>query len=173
MDSRTMARRETAFHEAGHAAVALVLGYPPARASILATEDHEGVVEHSFHPDLDAMLETLSNDVFEFDSEQRTPLESTVQVLAAGRLAAERAGFEGVGSEGDSEKAWLLLERASRGEEEAEAYLHWLEARASTELRLVWAGVEALAGALLERGELDGKALRETFYVAFRPRPEV
>ena len=150
----------TAFHEAGHAAAMLYLGYTVEKASIVETEDYLGAVKHSLAElQCDADVDR-SPDVVE-------KLEQLTQICFAGPIAQRkqfpRSHWSATAS-ADFSKADSLL-----------GYLSWTDAKADklyrdliwrrTELLvgLIWPSIEALAEALLVSKDLYEKEVREIF----------
>jgi ATP-dependent Zn protease len=140
----------TAYHEAGHAVVALALGRPVHGVSILANRDRLGQCE--------------------FRKGVYRPSEDWVEreiLIALGGIAAEAIHSGAYGwAEADRDLRYvrdLTEQRAGRRQAER------LERRllAKTEHLLAkpahWRAVESIAAELLRRGEISGRAVRDLF----------
>jgi hypothetical protein len=81
--------------------------------------------------------------------------------LSAGH--PERTGVHRLLVEGDLRRAYDLVEKVSGSDQEADAYLRWLEQRTRSLMRqpFFWPAVEAVAAALLERGSLPAKQVKD------------
>jgi ATP-dependent Zn protease len=140
----------TAYHEAGHAVVALALGRPVQRVSVLPDREYGGVCEFGkgvFRPSEDWLEREI--------------------LIALGGIAAE-ARFTG-------DYAWdaaardqqyvrrLAVQRA--GERQAERLERRLLAKAEHLLDREghWRAVELIAAELLCRGAISGRAARHLF----------
>lgn len=150
------ARELTAIHEPGHAAMALAVGLPVKRASILEDDDSLGRVEHwpkpSFHPD------------FEWDWKTRTRLEQEVMTLLAGGLAVKLlANVEADGVDHDNQAIADLLLHATGVIEETNAYSDWFYWRTVGKLTIPEALmlVEAIRDEFTAKTTISGKRLRE------------
>ena len=154
------ATQATAFHEAGHAAVMLYLGYTVEKASIVETEDYLGAVQHSLAElQCDADVDR-SPDVVQ-------KMEELAQICFSGPIA-QRKKFPN--------SHW----RTSGGRDFLEAdyllsYLSWSDTKADklyadliwrrTELLVdrLWPSIEALAASLLVAKTLYENDIREIF----------
>jgi ATP-dependent Zn protease len=154
MDQQTSVA--TAYHEAGHAVVALALGRPVHRVSVLADRERLGSCEFGkavFRP---------SEDWLERES-----------LIALGGLAAE-ARFTGVyaldGAARDRRYvAGLALQRAGNARK-AERLERRLLAKVEHLLSREdnWRAVERIAAELLRSGTISGRAARHLFEEARR-----
>ena len=150
-----MSASETAVHEAGHAVAAILLDVPFERVSIVASDDHEGVVH------LHASAVPLGEYDLDFSRERA---EARIMVSLAGRAAASAAGFDAPsGCEHDDETAWTLAEWLSHDEAEAEALIAYLAIRTRNLLDApaAWTMVQAVAEVLDDALDLDAVAVRE------------
>jgi Peptidase family M41 len=140
----------TAYHEAGHAVVALALGRPIHQVSVLPNRERLGVCvfrKGSVHPSADWVEREM--------------------LIALGGLAAEARhtghyAWEGAGRD------WqyvhdLAVERA--GPRRAERLIHRLLAKADHLLsrQESWQAVERIAAELLRCGAISGRAARYLF----------
>jgi ATP-dependent Zn protease len=140
----------TAYHEAGHAVVALALGRPVYQVSVLANRDYDGLCEFrkgTFRP---------SDDWVERE-----------MLIALGGVAAE-ARHTGRYAWGAAGRDWqyvhdLAVRRA--GERRAERLVRRLLAKAEHLLARGghWRAVELIAAELLRRGTVSGRAVRHFF----------
>jgi ATP-dependent Zn protease len=140
----------TAYHEAGHAVVALVLGRPVQRVSILANDDHLGRCEFGksvFRPSEDWLEREI--------------------LISLGGIAAE--------ARHTGNYAWDAAARDQRyvhslavqraGERQAERLQRRLLAKVEHLLAKEghWRAVELIAAELLSRGAISGRAARHLF----------
>jgi ATP-dependent Zn protease len=147
----------TAYHEAGHAVVALALGRPVQRVTILADREHLGTCAFGkavFRP---------SEDWLEREA-----------LIALAGLAAE-ARFTGVYQfDGAAKDRRYVLELALQRTGDARK-AERLERRllAKTEHLLaqeeIWGAVTRLAAELLRAGTVSGRTVRHLFAEARRP----
>ncbi len=142
----------TAYHEAGHAVMALVLGRPVAFVSALPARQHLGICEFGkavFRPSEDwlerELLITLAGLAAESCYTGQYDWHAAGKDLAsAERLALNRAG-------GHERKAQRLLRRSLAKAE------HLLRQEAH------WRAVERLAAELVSLGEVSGRAARHIY----------
>ncbi|MBA2625825.1 MAG: hypothetical protein H0U89_09495 [Acidimicrobiia bacterium] len=150
----------TAYHEAGHAVVAVTFWRSVVRVSIERDESTLGRVEHrprgaAFRPDV------------EVDGRTRRALDVDIVIGWAGPLAEERftGQFNEPGAQRDLDRGFDCTLYITQGDtEEAGAYLEWLRFRTLRLMRepLLWPQVEGVAAALRERRELGGIGVRRT-----------
>lgn len=138
----------TAFHEAGHAVMAIVLRKPWRAVSIEPDEDAFGrtymaKLGKRFKPDIEVNTRT------------RNMIEREVMMFLAGPEAErfKTGRRNSVGARDDYQCAGLLLGYAVGDQDELDAYLEWLRCRTVNDLRqpMFWARVELLAERLLEQ----------------------
>jgi ATP-dependent Zn protease len=144
-----MNKLKTAYHEAGHAIVAHFTGCPIESVSIIDDDESLGrcitPLPEGFQPDdqEDGSMEVL---------------ESHLAVCLAGAAAREILTGETVELMGnDLDGAIKLMGSLGGNSEQMNAAADEAQRRAKSILEREWAAVEALVGALLERGELDGE----------------
>jgi ATP-dependent Zn protease len=140
----------TAYHEAGHAVVALALGRPVHQVSILPNSEHLGRCDFrkgAFRPSEDWLEREI--------------------LIALGGLAAEARftgdyAWEGAGRDRQYVRR-LAVQRA--GERQAERLERRLLAKAEHLLTRDghWRAVELIAAELLQRGAISGRAARHLF----------
>ena len=146
----------TAFHEAGHVVVGVLLGLDVHAATVIADEHTLGQTSwtppsEQFRPDREIVDAT------------RNEIEARVMAKFAGGLAEER--FAGApndeGAAWDREGIVDLAGYMVSTQDELEAYITWLRVRTSNMLAnpIVWQRVEALAAALVTQGRLDDKQI--------------
>lgn len=157
----------TAYHEAGHAGMRLWLGRAVKRVTIVP--DAEGRVlgySASFLPGRWLRPDVDAND------RGRNWIEREVKMLLAGRWAEFKyAGRHShVGASGDDKKVCDLLSYLCGSEEEITAYwkLLIIRTRQTLDDPPVWAGVTALASALLSAKTLNGREADRIFWEAVR-----
>ena len=166
----------TAYHEAGHAVVAVEMGRPIRRVTIVADRRRKmlGRCEQAHWP------RWFPPESWR-DARTRNFIEGQVLIDFAGGIAEAR--FKGskrrLGAHGDRSHALTLLGWLSASQKECAAYAAWLYARAENLLAqgYVWRMVEAVAAELLRKGTLSGGQLREccrrSFAALGNPRPGV
>lgn len=153
VDAKTL----VAYHEAGHAVADLAQGIDVAGVTIVPSGDRLGKCIFSmgsewrdFHPDFDRSPKTV----------RRT---KTVAVCFLGGPVAEDIVTDRWvldGNEHDIREASLMLDHLCSSDEESEALLHEAWKRTKRLLRRHWAAVDAIAKALLEYNELDGRQVK-------------
>lgn len=143
-------REATAYHEAGHAVVALVLERPVHRVSILPNQQRLGQCEFG------KGVVRPSEDVLEREA-----------LIALAGLAAEARFTGNYGlEEADRDLRYirrLVLQRKS--ERAAPRYEHRLLSKVEAMLAEAgaWKAVEMIAAELLEHGLISGRAARHLF----------
>lgn len=150
---------ETAYHEAGHAAVSIYHQHRIGPASIKPKGDTAGRI---------VVPRKSTSEALKIQEVPRTAIRylEHLEVLHAGYLAERiKAGRSSrIGASGDHNvifsilSAWCL-DRAADGPE-GQALWKWTQIRAEYILRLVWPAVEAIAAELLEKQEITGKRAR-------------
>jgi hypothetical protein len=182
-----------AYHEAGHAVVACILGRTPKRVTIEGDDHVLGRCETWSRPALLANLEGVVSDASEdqvFGNRTERPprergeawlqleVQKEIQVLLAGGIATERLdrqnGYEdpNVGDEGDVAIAFRIAGQladrfaVASSDEQTEAFIKYLAVRAKDLLNARWPAVEAVAAALIERKTLTRKELAEILFSA-------
>jgi Bacterial RNA polymerase, alpha chain C terminal domain len=145
------AREFLAFHEAGHAVMAFLLGRPIRRASIRRRHGLAGHVD----------FEHATSRLFEVAAEHRPLIESDVLVLLAGRAAeCERTLGSPPSHAGlDRENARALLGLLEDCDEVVSSWMRYLLVRAQSMLQEEWPLVYSVARALLRDEEIDGEGI--------------
>ena len=152
MPNRSASQVEaTAYHEAGHAVIAYMLGYRPHSATIVPTFDTAG---HIIHPNpLDGFqLNPDSSD------EARLRIESLITICFAGPIAQKRynpRSWRRVHGQWDYEKIAELGLRVCDSAEQASAFIRWREIVACDMVGANWLRIQLVAGQLLERENLS------------------
>lgn len=150
--------RGTAYHEAGHAVAAFTQRVGIRRVTIVPEADTLGHMlrrkfSKSFRPDL------------RMTPHVRERIEAAVICLMAGGLAEAKAmgRRNHVGAQGDRQQAVDLASYVCFPPDELEAYLSWLHIRTRGLLdnARTWQAVELLAGELLAKQSLSGRAVLE------------
>ena len=136
----------TAFHEAGHAVVTWYLGLSVRRASIVATEQHLGMVER-----YTTRLERRAE--YERSPEVTARAESLIQISLAGPLAQRKAFPRSkwkLSGGSDFPKAAGLFGYISEQDDKA-ASLYWQLLLRRTEIlvEFLWPEIDAVADELL------------------------
>ncbi len=140
----------TAYHEAGHAVVALVLGRQVHHVSVLPNRDRLGVCEFrkpSFRPTEDWVEREI--------------------LISLGGIAAEarHTGVHAWGSAGRDFQYVHELAVARAGERRAERYTMRMLSKAEHLIAQEdnWRAIELIAKALLASGSISGRAARHFF----------
>lgn len=150
-------RLSVAFHEAGHATMAVSLGVPFRSITIQADQDYVGLVQFYKHP-------RWTNEALECYSQRRTEewLENQTLICLAGQIAHTiHAGrhLAHYRSSKDNEDAVECAIKYCGSGERATAWLSWMfiRARDLMEQKHVWRAVDALVKVLMVRQTLPGK----------------
>lgn len=141
----------TAYHEAGHAAVMHEHGHRFKFVTIEQTDDSLGHVLADYLRDFKPDVEVRPQD-------ERRIRDRVVQLLAGASAEAKYAGRRNhVGAGDDYKRAVAFAEYVTLSPEETGAYLDWLWLRADNTVALphVWAMIQALAGALMDKRTLS------------------
>jgi hypothetical protein len=159
-------RTETAFHEAGHEAALYALGFDLGEASIVASEEHLGLMGTPIDQDLVdrlAVMRDLGEDRQKFFVRQIAVAFAGVKAeeILTGREHDPRSSDTQTwlpGSDWYRLQLWLPLAAEDPDEQPEVCDQAWDEAERV--LRENWDAVRALAEALLEHEELDAAAVR-------------
>lgn len=146
----------TAYHEAGHAVVAVRLGVKVRSVHIIPDGDTAGACLGRPFP------EWFSPDI-ELNAKGQDLLDREVMVLLAGAKAAKRftGRYNHGGAASDYRAAAKLALYRCSSERTATKYLDWLGSAVDDMLGFAfnWRAVELVAAALLDRRSLSGRAL--------------
>lgn len=146
-------RCATAYHEAGHAVMRLMLGRSVTRATIKSEGDTLGSVGHR-----PAKVDT---EWLGEDWATRRWAETAIMVALAGPEAEQRLTGSRNGAGAASDDAWVhevSVDAEGYADERRQAYLRWLQLKVRDWVNdsQFWRQVEAVAAALLERETLTG-----------------
>ncbi len=142
----------TAYHEAGHAVIAYLLGYKPQSATIVPTVDTAGHVIihanplHGFQLDIDG------------SDEARLRVESAITICFAGPIAQKRHNPRSrrkAHGQWDYDTIAELGLRVCGSGEQATAFIRWHEIVARDLVQAHWLHIARVAGQLLERERLS------------------
>jgi hypothetical protein len=161
--SITAQLRATAYHEAGHAVVALHRGdRTPRRVTIVRKGGILGSVTHAawgrrFRPDVDLTPRRIRQ------------LQASIDTLLAG-VIAERRGTgrrqNWAGATSDLNRAVGLADYLNSSSRQVDLYLAWRQQCVRDQVEILWPDIERVAGALLARSNLDGDELRQIVFPA-------
>ena len=162
------AREATAYHEAGHAFAAWVLGLPIKRISIRPDGDAKGFVQHR---------SPLAGIRLDIDNSDRARLkaEKAILICLAGPAAQRKfnpRSYRKHHAASDFDLAGDLALRLNSSGEAASAHLAWLQIRAADLVSARWHVVSAVARLLLEREELGPNGVPEAIQAAIARRSE-
>ncbi len=145
------AREFLAFHEAGHAVMAFLLGRPIRRASIRRRHGLSGHVD----------FEYATSALFKVAPAHRPLIESDALVLLAGRAAeCERTLGSPPSHAGlDRENTRALLGILEDCDEVVSSWMRYLLVRAQSMLQEEWPLVYSVARALMRDEEIDGEGV--------------
>lgn len=142
----------TAYHEAGHAVIAMQLGRGFSRVSIQPDADSLGrtlysAFNRSFNPDINSSTKT------------RLRIEQCIMCALAGPEAEAqfKGSSRGLGAHGDYKHAVDMASYECGSNEEITAYRKWLRAKTANKVKISWGQIEAVAEALVERTSLTRK----------------
>jgi hypothetical protein len=141
----------TAYHEAGHAVIAYVLGYRPQSVTIVPTVHTAGHIIHT-NPLHGFQLDIDGSD------EARLRLESLITICFAGPIAQKRynpRSWRRAHGRWDYEKIAELALQVCGSDEQALAFTRWREIVASDMVRAHWPRIQLVAGRLLEHESLS------------------
>jgi hypothetical protein len=162
------ALRSTAFHEAGHAVVACLLGVPFRLVTIKPSEDSLGHVLHNrwpawADPDSERYNQWRANWWFEI----RTRISLAGQMAEAICIGRRPRRYS---HSADDDGAEDLALRLCGDGEAASAWLHWLLIGVRRRLAQpqVWHAVEVIADELLNRKTISDKEAHEIAFGAMR-----
>lgn len=147
-------RREaeiTAFHEAGHALMAILLGYQVRKISIRYTYELHGYCQVDPHANV------------KFRSHRETKIKHLVLVAMSG-IAAEVLSFgqfDVLGAADDMKQARQLLSSVSNDERNVDSYMNQCETQALFQLSRYWDPLCMIAHYLLAYGEIEGQEAME------------
>ena len=158
LDSRKL--QATAYHEAGHAVVALLLGMRLRSVTILFDEEHHNKGLCSCEP------EKGLDRVDEWPLPRREAWANRrITFVIAGPIAEKRFTnrTNRAGSSADFDEAVRIAEKVSLSDREAERQIDWLWERANNLLAVkeTWKAVEEVAAALLAQQTLTGRAVKK------------
>lgn len=149
-------RQETAFHEAGHAAMALTLGRPIRR--IVMTPNEEDGSEAAVHQHRQP---TFLNDLDFYLGNGWKKAVPKLLSLFAGPVSQQMftGEWDHVGAASDNEQIFQIVERVTINDAEAAALRQWAFERTKNLLRRpdVWRRVRLIAAELMTRDTITGK----------------
>jgi hypothetical protein len=164
-------KQRVAYHEAAHAVVALLERVKVYSATIIPSDEAEGVTRHH---------NLLYGRGVEWDASHpnRIRMERLVRMALAGPVADELRGVHDertvIGPTDDEHCAAELVGYFTGNTEETEAYLKllWIQTRALLKRDPIWSQVTAVAEALLAHKTLSAKEIRGIARSVLRARLE-
>lgn len=157
-------RLSTAFHEAGHVAVAVPQKFTIRRVTIERQPDCLGITQ--FASGLTQRIATALADG-KYTPDLRDMAERYILVVLAGPIAQQRqTGQENpIGASGDLEITNQLLLSMAGDCQEATYYYNWLRVRAERQVEQQWEQIERIAAALYEEVTLEEDRLKAILQV--------
>lgn len=157
-------RKATAYHEAGHAVAAHHCGVRVRTTTIEAQGDTSGQVEHT---------NPIHGIRIDFDKSDRTRLrvERLIIVCLAGPSAQTKfhsLSWRHWHGHSDHEKATDLAMSMCGSPEQADAFIKWLEMRATDLVELHWREIEAVAMALIAKSKISGSLIHKIIFETIR-----
>jgi hypothetical protein len=146
-------REGTAYHEAGHAVMAFLLGVRVGKVTILPGKDYAGAAA------IDERLVRFKYGEIDTSSQKRrNDLEKNCLILLAGPIAQHTFTQKGISFHADDDNSKIVAcASALNGSPEATCeYIEKLELLVRSELASNWSLVENLAAELMARNEIDG-----------------
>jgi ATP-dependent Zn protease len=151
-------QRATAYHEAGHAVMALLLGRGVRSVTVIPDEWTESLGMVTFNP-LPAF-----DPHFDRSGRTREKCERLILILLAGPVAERRYTGKWCHSGADGDRH-AVVEIASRliGERTTSSYVRWLSDVANEKFDgpFAWPAVRTIAAELLRKDRLSGRRVRE------------
>jgi hypothetical protein len=173
---------EVAYHEAGHAVAARILGRPVNTATVIADErgGSAGHVEHDFAQNLNELEYELGDDEEEdadIERKRQVIYEHEAMIALAGcaaqrRYLGDRADEEALHEGAYSDRQFVLQifdKLVGLDDELRIAWWKVLELRTDRLLERQWPAVEHLASCLLDRKTLTGEEVDECIADASLP----
>jgi len=142
----------TAYHEAGHAVIAYLLGDKPQSATIVPTVDTAGNVIIHANPLHGFQLDVDGSD------EARLRVEKAITICFAGPIAQKRHNLRSwrkAHGQWDYDTIAQLGLRVCGSGEQATAFIRWREIVAREMVQANWLRIALVAGQLLERERLS------------------
>jgi len=152
---------EVAYHEAGHAVMAYLIGKRIKKITIIPSDSLLGQVEHSGFSKKSEELE--STDYWNYS--MRKLVDGDVMLHYAGQIA--QAYYSGkspeAGSYSDDQKAAHMAINVTGSAEELDAYLYWLYVRTQKLIcsEMNWPLIEAVAKELMSVKKMSGRRARK------------
>jgi len=153
MRKRSQSQLEAAaYHEAGHAVIAYLLGCKPESVTITPTLDTAGHLVVHADPPHGFQLDTDDSD------EARLRAESAITICFAGPIAQKRhnpRSWRKVHGQWDYDTITDLGLRVCGSGEQATAFIRWREIVAREMVQAHWLRIALVAGQLLKRKRLS------------------
>lgn len=154
-----------AYHEAGHAVMAFLIGTPIKYATVIPDKEYIGMVRISPRYKVEDVM-SLSP----IDWKMQKIIESDIMVKLAGQLAeAKYLGKEIDDVLTDHETSVSMMDNIVSSDEELDAYYDWLTIRTRNFIVSPrnWPIVEAVAKELLIHKQLSGRKVRRIILQTF------
>lgn len=155
-------RTASAYHQAGHVAVALHYALPAAPVTLHAEQAYGA---HD-HPPLPVTSDSQTRPDASFET------LNVITCLIAGGIAEEKYTdqLNTDVAEQDYEQAWRLAIEVADTERATEALMDWLTIRAEQDVTRLWNEITAIAAVLIETGTVTPEQARELSREADRRR---